>query len=105
MGHDVLGRNSPHSDAELIATCVRFQEIDRQINEAYADRDFDTEDPLYGSLEAVVARICDLHAATLEGWQARARALAVYSPYLLGPIKNGSFQEKMTGALLRDLLA
>jgi hypothetical protein len=94
-----------HPDAELIAACGDFEKIEDQINREYPTSDLDTESPIYHSSLYAVSRVCSAPAGTLEGCKARARILARYSPYLLWEKDGAGGQDRLTGALIRDLLA
>ncbi len=99
-------------DADLLAACAAFDELERAYIATYAgcpetgpewdaaetvrERLSDAQDPL-------VDRICDLRAVTREGQAARARSLALWAPDV---VKEGGADPiaRLTTAIVRDLI-
>ena len=102
-----------HPDAELLALCRTFDDLQRQ--SLATDFDCDSGSPadlaaeaerdwLEAAQDPLVERIADLRATTLPGLIARAQSLAAWDRDLFrdnGPCDPGSL---FTHALVRDLL-
>jgi len=99
-------------DAELLATCARFDALER----AYQRTDFTcvggTPEDLASDAERsriaaaqvpLVERMGEMQAFTRAGQVARARSLALWKPELLNDAP-GDFGEVLVAALVRDLI-
>ena len=106
----------PSADAELIATCAAFDNLER----AYIATDHGAEhdspedvaakteqDRLTTAQDALVNRMVELRAITREGMAARARSLILWDAELMKA--DGEMAAytggRLTQALVRDLLA
>ncbi len=103
--------NSTSPDAELIAACAEFTELDRQwhaLHNAY-DEDEDIPSnvlaPLGQRMTVVLDRICALRAVTPEGVRARGATYVAYAPEVIEEIdRSGCNDERLLAALMRDLV-
>jgi hypothetical protein len=95
---------TPSPDAELIALCGKYAEMESYLGEKYAGEDIDPDDPLLDEITIAVEKIGDFRASTLPGFVARAKAIAFYAPDLLDTERTQGEEERMVAALLRDLV-
>ncbi len=94
-----------HPDAELLAACAAFDELERayisisstvdEAADAELDRIADAQDPL-------VERMCQLRATTREGESARVRSLLLWAPDLVDE-ESPSVDKMLLRSILRDL--
>ena len=97
-------------DAELIALCARFDELERQINATFGTmEDEHAEDvlrvPMQEAQELLFERIMSLRATTIEGHRARAAMYRLWYDPLEGegrPERN--WAGRLAWALVRDVL-
>lgn len=98
------------SDAKLIGLCARFTELEHQKREIYAtgpdsiqaDRRKEAViAPLHEEQEAILDRIVDIKAVTVEGLKARLRMIMVYEPQCIDSPQG--WDDEMVGALLTDM--
>ena len=104
----------PSPDAELIALCVRFDDLERRIRATYGSLgntldDEDAEDllrePLQQAQKPLFERIMNLRATTIEGHRARAAMLRLWHDQLEGKGRSGGYwADRMAWALVRDVL-
>ena len=110
-------RAADHPDAALLAACARFDALELQIwppegrgcmtiaeEDAWAAR----VQPLEDEQAALLGEVCALRAQTLEGVQARARSLLLWSSDIADDIESGDgdhlyWDHRMVAALVRDL--
>lgn len=106
------------ADADLIALCDRFIELERQKLASYGrdprgispaeERAIDDKErqPIWREQEELVAAMVEARATTLDGFRARARALVVYDQqgWADEEISHGQFPGGMNFALVRDLV-
>ncbi len=103
-----------HPDAELLALCRTFDELQRQ----YLATDFDCDtgspadlaaeaerDRLEKAQDPLVDRIAEIQATTLEGVAARARSLVGWDLELLREDREVGTGAEMARAVFGDLLA
>jgi hypothetical protein len=100
---------TPNPDAELLAACAEFVDLDRQYRalcDSYGAEDVpdDAAAPLERRIVFVVDRMCALRATTVEGFRARGASLVHYMPEIA---KDGQeyINDRVLAALLRDLVA
>ena len=115
---DLLGSTSnlmlADADAELIATCAAFCELER----AYDARGYGQEidSPEYDAVQAdrerivaeqqpLVDRMCELPCTSLAGVQAMARTLAAWDRELLKDIPARDVGDRITSNMVERLLA
>jgi hypothetical protein len=111
----------PAPDAELIALCTEFDDLERESQAMYPDEDTpvvgengpgDPKDLRFAAIherqDELLDRICDMRAMTRAGLRARAKMIALWSPELLDiredSYRYGYWNDHMLTALLRDLL-
>jgi len=103
----------PSPDAELIRLCAEADALEHSVRSLYTDGSSPIEDdaerdraqaPLEAQQKPLFDRICCLRATTLEGHVARARTLRTWAPDF-GDDEGGSYDSRLLGALLRDMLA
>ncbi|WP_158744133.1 hypothetical protein [Acidisphaera sp. L21] len=101
-----------HPDAELLAACAAFDDLERQALATFAGRDFDDPAEIAADFEREsiveaqippVDIIASHHAITKEGMAARARSIRLWAPDEFR--ENGHFSGRTVHALLRDLTA
>lgn len=109
---------SLHPDAELIALCHQFDELERAYQKIYDDPDA-TEDedevdrlarPIAVDRAALLPRIIALHATTIEGLMTRARTVYLEDVQIgreAVEVLEGSpyMNELLMASLHRDLMA
>lgn len=91
------------SDAELIAACERYFDLQRHF-ETYGDKDIDDDDPALGESSDLVKKIAALPAVTLEGHAARAKVAMNLDPGVFESL-NRYESGAILRAMLRDLTA
>lgn len=100
-------------DAELIATCAAFDDLERRYRASFSDARPGSPDDIAGDAERarlveaqrpLVDIMTGRQALTREGQVARARSLILWAPEMMeeGP---GDTAECLTYAVLRDLVA
>ena len=102
----------PAPDAELIALCDRFNELEREIIATYGmldDEHEDEEDALRAPMEQaqkpLFEKIMGLRATTIEGHRARAAMFRLWYSQLEGEGRSeGFWAGRMAWALVRDVL-
>lgn len=95
-----------HPDARLIALCDEFVRLDQ----AYRDIVYSTEEdeqeaalqPIMDQQDPLIVIIRDTEAKTVEGVQARLRALTAWSEDIV-KITSPYWSESLTAAIFRDL--
>jgi hypothetical protein len=101
-----------HPDAELIAACREFEELERLRHSYRGSGKYDREeerkeDEFYAQIDSreapLVDPICRLRATTEAGNTARARALSEIA--ITENLGGGECSERMLAALLRDLVS
>lgn len=102
----------PSVDAELIALCDRYATLTLLIRQSFdgpcdtaameAGRDARVA-PLRAEQDAIAEKIGGLRAQTIEGVQARFRAIWADDPDCLQPGFQGGTDDEMLASLLRDL--
>lgn len=118
----VDGLPSSHPDAVLIAECERFLELERRIAAAWKavprkeDVGFEAvaaaeeavekaNEPHETEQGAILERMHDLRALTLDGHRMRARVLVAYAPDIEESGERGGYlDEQMAWLLVRDLV-
>ena len=96
-------------DARLIALCTRFDDLEHQLNRSFQEdsKSEATEvfqDKLRERQRPLLQQIIELRATTLEGAQARAKMLHLWSPTMARNGKQGGYwDDMMVWALVRDL--
>ena len=117
-GVAVANPDAPEPDAELIALCDRFIDLELQIETSFERQDvritYEEEkaiaaverDPLVDQQKPIFEAMMQLRATTLEGLRARARALVIYDRegWKGREISHGPFPGGMNFALVRDLV-
>lgn len=97
-------------DAELIAMCARFTDLEKTKKAIYstgpdsieADRQKESMiSPLQEEQEAILDRIVDMKAITVEGLKARLRMIMVYEPQCIDMPQG--WDDYMVAALLTDM--
>ena len=108
----MISLHTPDGDAELVALCAEIATLEVQINaivnvcQTIEEEEADVvADPLRDSQKEMIERICAMRATTLAEVAARARALIAWAPDYSGKVGSDYLDEKMLGALLRDLTA
>lgn len=97
-------------DAELLAVLAKFDALTQTFEQimarpGYAHPHQAEIDEIETAQEALVGRVCELRAGTLEGFLAREWALARYDRGFLRPAGSGTDPvDKMVAALVRDLV-
>ena len=105
-----LGR-PPSADAELIAACATYDDLNRQFCDVCEtdddeERMYAAQRSLSARMDPVLDRICSLQATTAEGFKARGKTLAEFNPELLEDWGKSEYNdERMLFALVRDLTA
>ena len=100
-------------DAELIALCGRFNELERLCEATYDGVSIEAEEaaeahrePWKVEQEDLLDRIIPLQATTLDGFRARARMWALWDGELKKDGEQSSYwEDRMAWALVRDLIA
>ena len=105
----------PHPDAELLDACAAFDALERAYIATSGEWSAGSPEALASDAERrqivaaqgpLVERICELRAVTRDGLVARARSLALWEgDDPLGDIDGSQVNERLLGAVLRDLLA
>ncbi len=103
---------SGHPDADLIAACEAFDELEHEYIVSAKMSDGDTPeahtaetdlDRIAELQSPIVARMFELKAVTPEGMAARARSLVLWAPHLVAP-GTGDTGAVLVHAVLRDLI-
>jgi hypothetical protein len=107
QGGGSLSADAETADAELIALCDRFIEIERQIGGLFIQIPDDGAreaaiEPLEREQNALVARIYPTGAHGQVGIRAKARALVASAPGLVSPSANYT-DSMLLASLLMDL--
>ena len=101
-------------DAELIRLIAEFAALEHRFLAAHDDISDDDErdafiGPIIEAQKPLLDRILTLRATTLPGFLARAKLLGLYEPEWTKEENilsdGGSHNERMAGALIRDMLA
>lgn len=102
-------------DAELLALCDEFNEMERQIEVAYSDgpgginddnkRD-EVLEPVRARQDAILDRMVTIRATTIEGVRARGVLFATWGDDILQDwAKSCGYDDRMLFALVRDAAA
>lgn len=98
-------------DAELIALCREFQELDRRYCYLHNDAGLGDDEaeaatkPLLDRMTVILDPMCALRATTERGVRVRAATLLQYAPDKLRLFaKSSYFDDRLFTALLRDLM-
>ena len=106
------GQVSDSPDAELVHLAAQIGDLERRINtirdaattiEAEEASEAETE-PMEEQQAELIDRLCALRATTHAGLVARGSALLAYAPDYRRHVHSAFVDEKMLGALLRDLM-
>jgi len=98
------------SDAKLIGLCARFTDLEKKKRAIYATGPDTLEAdrrkeaviaPLHEEQEAILDRIVDIKAVTVEGLKARLRMIMVYEPSCIDAPQG--WDDDMVGAQLTDM--
>lgn len=107
-----------HPDAELIALCAAFDDLERRYrasfdrdSSAYVEDDDERDrvnDLIREAQDPLEERICAIRATTLDGWRARVRSILLWDAEA-DPAEDSlclghSTDRRMTAATFRDLL-
>jgi hypothetical protein len=90
-------------DAELIAVCNRYIEIENYFKSRYGEEDIDGDDLAIWEEVELLDRAANLRATTFLGHTARAKMLSRYLPALIETRDCDGPDDKLIAALLRDM--
>ena len=102
----VLTRLGGNPDAELIATCAKASDLERQVFFSGIWRDVEVDDPRLIEQRPLLERAVVLRATTLPGLRAKAAILALWDSDLLAPldVEEEYWNTRMFRSLFCDLL-
>ena len=93
----------PHPDAELVALCMAFITLEEAASSApSSDDDTPLQKEIMSKQSAMIGRIYEIRAQTVEGAVMRLRAAVAYWPELMRS-GTGALSEILLTAAIRDL--
>lgn len=106
--------SSTNSDVALIGLCADLDAAERKISALFQFEPTDLADPILLIADAaayridqdqrrILDRICTLTPATLDGYSALARSLALLCPGLVDTAPHADMEARLTSTLLRGL--
>jgi len=98
-----LGADAGNPDAELVALCTSFIALEEAARaEPYSDDETPLEKEVYAKQSAMIGRIYEIRAQTVEGAVMRLRAAVAFCPELMRS-GTGTLSEILLTAAIRDL--
>jgi hypothetical protein len=93
----------PHPDAEMVALCMSFIALEEAASSApSSDDDTPLQKEIMSKQRAMIGRIYEIRAQTVEGAVMRLRAAVAYWPELMRS-GTGALSDVLLTAAIRDL--